>query len=175
MRRSLLLVALTIAGLSATPAAARAQSAQRFSLQGSALYASLFGSAYDGFKGGPGFEGQLRYTSPLGWSFGAGFQFTQHSVNGVSEKASLLGPFVEPRYTFELPAYESVAPYLSARVAVLQQRLTVNDVQGTSSGFTANGGGGLLLRLGPRVNLDVGATYGFTNFSAATIVDRVTG
>ena len=167
-----------VIGVAASLALARdagAQSAQRFSMQISGLYASLFGQAYEGFGGGMGFEGQLRYTTQLGWSFGAGYQRTQHDIEGISEKASLSGPFFEPRYTIELTQFVNLAPYVSGRLSVLKESLSERGFEGTASGFTLNGGGGVLVRLGPRVNLDLGATFGYTSFGDAKIFDTVTG
>ncbi len=61
------------------------------------------------------------------------------------------------------------APYVSGRLAFLQQSLDL-DVNGTkvsasASGAQVNGGGGVLIRLSPKVNLDLGATYGLIKFS----------
>lgn len=153
----------------------RAQSAQPISIQLSALYAGLSGDAYAGFKSGPGFEGQLRYTHPSGFSFGAGYQRTTHGVEGVSSHATLAGPFFEPRYTFEIKGQESIFPYGSLRVSMLKQSLSNRGINSSASGFTANAGGGVLTRLGSRVNLDLGATFGLTSFSDFALIDPTTG
>jgi len=142
----------------------RAQSAQPFSVQFSALYAGLSGDAYDNFHAGPGFEAQLRYTHHSGFSFGAGYQYTSHEIDGVSSKGTLVGPFFEPRYTFEIRGHENLYPYASLRLSSLKQKIDNQGYQTTASGFTANAGGGLLIHLAPRANLDIGATFGYTSF-----------
>jgi hypothetical protein len=157
------------------------QSAQPLSIQLSGLYASLSGQAYDGIKAGSGFEAQLRYT-PSAFSLGGGFQFTSHSLPGFDDGAGtnmsatsihLYGAFLEPRYVLPVPS-NSFAPYLSARLSYLRYtgsgdwRFTDGSNNGTfagsTGGLTMNGGGGLLVRLSPHVNLDIGATYGYTSF-----------
>ena len=145
------------------------QSAQRLSLQASGIHVSTFGEAYDGLNGGPGFEAQLRYT-PGVWSFGFGVQGSLHSFDDVelgNEDVTLSGVFVEPRRVIDV-AGSRFGPYVSARLAYLRQSVDI-DVDGTTitasaSGAQVNGGGGVLIRLSPRVNLDVGATVGLIRF-----------
>ena len=174
MRASAIL-AITIASTVAPCASACAQSAQAFSVQGSLLYSGLSGDAYSGFGAGPGFEAQARYTSTSGFSLGAGYERTTHSVQGASGDATLSGPFVEPRYTFEIHGVTGLYPYASIRLSSLKQAISTNGINSSASGFTANGGGGVLFHLSSRVNLDVGATYGLTNFSNFVVVDPSTG
>lgn len=164
------------------------QSAQRFSIQGSGLYASVYGGDYDeyGISNGIGFEGQLRFT-PSALSIGAGFQYTKHSSPGgtiffddgsppvgVSDwDGRLFGFFIEPRYVIPTRSVR-FGPYISARLSMLKYEDDTNwqaqdgSVRGTAStstdGLTVNGGGGVLVRLGPRVNMDLGVTYGYSNF-----------
>ena len=167
--------ALVLSAVTFLSSSAGAQSLQKYSIQVSGLYASLFGDAYSGVSGGVGAEGQLRVNTTTGWSFGAGVQYTTHSLEGVTEKMSLLGPFFEPRYAFVLGKREDIFPYLSGRFSILQQRLSVSGVTGTTSGTTLNGGGGVLVPLGTRVNLDAGATYGYTTFGEITLTDKSNG
>jgi hypothetical protein len=157
----------------ARPAAA--QTAQAVSIQGSLLYAGLFGSAYSSFDPGLGFEAQIRYTATSGFSYGAGYQRTSHSISGYAGGATLSGPFFEPRYTFEIKGHDAVFPYASLRASSLKQSVSVPGFNSSASGFTANVGGGFLLRLTDRSNLDFGATYGLTHFSDFVAVDQVTG
>lgn len=157
------------------------QSAQPLSIQLSGLIASLSGQAYDGIKAGPGFEAQLRYT-PSAFSIGGGFQFTSHTLPGFDDGTGtslsttsirLYGAFLEPRYVLPVSS-NSFAPYLSARLSYLRYtgsgdwRFTDGSnngsFSGSTGGLTMNGGGGLLIHLSPRVNLDMGATYGYTSF-----------
>lgn len=171
--RSLVLIgAALLSAAVSLPVAA--QSAQRLSLQASGLHVSAYGEAYEGLKAAPGAEVQLRFT-PGVWSFGVGGQVSSHSFDdptfGPDEKVMLAGLFFEPRRVIDIGS-SRLAPYLSARVSVLRQSLdfVVNDgtndfdVTAKASGTQVNGGGGVLLRLTPRVNLDLGATFGLIKF-----------
>jgi hypothetical protein len=159
--------------LVAAPAAGRAQSAQALSIQVSGLYAGLFGNAYAFLKDGFGAEAQLRYT-PSRLSIGGGLQWTRHSTQITSVPMSLFGIFIEPRYVIPVNS-SSMAPYLSLRMSVLKQRISDDRYSGSSSGLTGNVGAGLLFRLGSRVNLDAGASFGYTTFGDLTITDNSDG
>src|SRR5262245_27412796 len=146
-----------------------AQSAQRYSIQASGLAVSTFGKAYDGLKAGPGFEAQFRIT-PSVWSFGFGIQGSTHSFDDADlsgKNVTLAGAFFEPRRVVDVGSSQ-VAPYVSARLAYLRQSIDI-DVGGTNvyasaGGAEINGGGGVLTRLSPRVNLDLGATFVLIKF-----------
>lgn len=161
MRLALVTAALTL--LSAAPLAA--QSAQRLSAQGSLLYVSPSGDAYEGLSSGVGFEAQLRYT-PSALSIGVGYQRSSHDLDlgpGFDETVAISGVFVEPRYVIDVGS-SSYAPYIAARLALLSQSADVDGLSASTSGTQINLGGGVLLRLTPRINLDLGATYGAINF-----------
>jgi Outer membrane protein beta-barrel domain len=172
MRTGMLMAAVGLA-TSLSTSVAGAQSAQRFSVQVSGLYASLFGKTYEGLKDGFGGEAQLRFT-PGALSFGAGFQYTSHDDQIVGDKVKLYGGFFEPRYVISAGS-EHVAPYISTRFSVLRESFNVGDFSGAATGVTLNGGGGLLVRLTSRVNLDAGATYGYTKFGDTEVVNHATG
>jgi hypothetical protein len=159
-----LVVALGIA-----PLTARAQSAQRWSVQVSWLYANLQGDAYSALQPGSGYEAQVRYTTRTGFSFGGGWQYTKHDDSGTPTPIS--GPFFEPRYTFVLGGNESFFPYVSARLSylVMNQAYASDSASYTfkTSGATYSVGGGVLIRLSSNMNLDLGATFGLTNFGPA--------
>jgi len=149
---------------------AAAQTAQRFSVQASGLYMNLFGDAFDGIERGLGGEAQLRFT-PSALSIGAGFQYTDHNtveIPGTSSTFHLYGGFLEPRYVIDVGS-QTVAPYVSARFSILFQESkevsgTAQEFETSATGLTLNGGGGVLFRLGPRLNLDLGSTFGYTRF-----------
>ena len=151
----------------ATVSDLQAQSAQAISLQVSGLYNGLFGTVFQGLNNGAGAEAQLRYT-PSALSFGAGFQITSHGFHTPSfdENVRLYGGFFEPRYRIHTGSYV-VAPYVSARFAILKMGFS-GGLSVSSTFIQLNGGGGLLYRLSPRVNLDVGATYGYDRLGAGT-------
>ncbi len=167
-----------------------AQSAQRWSVQASGLYVGVFGDAYDGLKNGAGGEVQLRVTPSL-WSYGAGLQYSTHALTQNSDfNVALAGVFFEPRRVFDIGSAK-FAPYMSARVAYLQQSADLGEVQDSriarasgdvalsvarranlelsASGFQGNVGGGVLTKLSPRINLDLGVTIGAIRFGDATL------
>lgn len=170
--RGLMLVALLVV---AAPAGLHGQSAQRLSVQGSGLFINLFGDAFEGAEAGYGFEGQVRYT-PSAFSIGAGFQWTSHGVEGADDRAKLVGGFIEPRYVFST-ASEALFPYLSGRFYLvrLTNENTDAQIRTTATGLAANGGGGVLIRMGPRVNVDLGATFGYSRFSDFEFENLATG
>lgn len=164
------LVVASLAALATPASTAHAQSAQRYSVQASGIFVGTFGEAYDGLKSGAGLEAQFRIT-PSAWSYGFGLQGSSHKFDDTSlgnETVTLAGIFFEPRRVIDVGSSQ-FAPYVSARLAFLQQSLDL-DLNGTSvsasaSGAQVNGGGGVLIRLSPKVNLDLGATYGLIKFS----------
>ena len=147
------------------------QSAQAISLQVSGLYNTVDGDVFDNLKNGFGGEAQIRYT-PGALSVGAGFQYTEHGaepVQGFSlPDVRLYGGFVEPRYRIHTGSYV-IAPYVSARFSVLKAGFEGGEFSLSSTFIQLNAGGGLLYRLGPRFNLDAGATFGYNRRGAGTL------
>ncbi len=185
--RSTLTAFLAVSCLCSTQIAA--QSAQRWSIQASPLYVAVFGNAYDGMVGGIGGEMQVRVTPSL-WSYGAGLQYSSHGVTDSDITIGLGGVFFEPRRVFDIGSGK-YAPYLSSRLAYLSLSADIEDF-GTrvasganpelslsvarratatvsASGFQGNIGGGVLTKLSPRVNLDVGFTVGAIRFGQAEL------
>ena len=164
-------VAAGVAALLVLPAGAGGQSRYKLSVQGSGLYANVTGDAYRAIdlSSGVGFELQARVT-PGAWSVGAGYQRTSHSA--ARGDWTLSGPFVEPRYVVDVGS-DLLAPYVSGRFSVLKLDGSYRDVSASSSGVTLNAGGGVLVSLNQlgvarRVNVDLGATYGYTRFGDYT-------
>ncbi len=150
-----------------------AQSAQPFSLQASGLVNGVFRGVFTGLQDGVGGEAQLRYT-PGALSVGAGFQLTIHELDGRMDNARLYGGFLEPRYRIHAGS-NVVAPYVSARFSLLKVGFSGGDLSLSSSFIQLNGGGGLLTRLGSRLNLDVGATFGYNRLGNGTLKSRSSG
>ncbi|HWN18072.1 MAG TPA: hypothetical protein VNO19_04050 [Gemmatimonadales bacterium] len=150
-----------------------AQSAQAFSLQASGLVNGVFSGLLAGQQNGVGGEAQLRYT-PGALSVGAGFQFTIHGLDDRMDNAQLYGGFLEPRYRIHAGS-NVVAPYVSARFSLLKVGFTGGDLSLSSTVIQLNGGGGLLTRLGSRLNLDVGATFGYNRLGSGTLTSRSSG
>lgn len=148
--RTLLLHSLLVASLASI---ASAQSAQKVSLQLAVLSTSIGGTGSSSTTG-VGVEPQLRFYL-LGErnviSLGIGGQYTSHASGG--DKLNIAGAFLEPRY---VPAIGSgrVVPYLSGRLALLQQS---SNFGSSSSGYAYGAGGGIVVPLSRRVNLDAGA------------------
>jgi opacity protein-like surface antigen len=173
-----LAAAIVAAGFLAQPAAG--QSAQKWSLQGSLFSSTLIGDnpIYQNVEPGAGFEIQARW-NPSVFSLGAGFQWTTHKQNLLANQPDVIndpnttlnGFFVEPRYVI-LVGSNTLAPYLSGRVSFLRQTTTAEfrtingpaTLKASAEGMNFNVGGGLMFRLGSRLNLDVGATYGYSSF-----------
>jgi hypothetical protein len=172
VRPALVVLLFVMAGV---PLTAHAQSAQRMSIQASGLFLQLYGNDFEGTDPGYGFEAQLRYT-PSAWSFGAGFQYTTHGIENSPDRATLVGGFIEPRYVFSTGS-ASVFPYLSGRFYVVKftSENSDTDIRVTTTGLAGNGGGGVLVRLSTRMNLDLGATFGYFKFNEFTFENLGTG
>ena len=145
---------------------ASAQSAQPYSVQASFLAASQ--KIGNSLVSGPGFEGQLRYTPAALWSIGVGFQYSSHSSSG--DEIRIMGGFIEPRYAFDIGS-DRVAPYIAGRLALLRQVLTLDEeptLEFSSGGTAFGGGAGMLIRLSPTVNIDLGAAFVSQGFRDAS-------
>lgn len=151
----------------------QAQSAQPYSLQASGIFNAIFEGLVTNLQDGWGAEAQFRYT-PGALSVGAGFQFTVHELEGRTEHASLYGGFVEPRYRIYAGS-NVVAPYASARLSVSKMGFSGEDLSLSSTLMQLNGGGGLLIRLGSRLNLDLGASLGYNRLGSGTLTSKSTG
>jgi hypothetical protein len=186
--RRLASVCGAIAWLCTGASAVRAQTAQPISVQLSGLYEGLAGDAFEEVRPGAGFEAQLRYTRGA-WSVGLGYQATRHRYRYCALPASSdgscltlirgrfrgAGVFFEPRYVLDAGS-DVFAPYLSGRFSLVWQSADGDpDYEFSVSGSSANAGGGLLVRITPRVNFDAGGTVGYTRFSSFRSVDRRTG
>lgn len=159
------LTAVVAVALLGAVAPLQAQSAQRFSAQGSLIYVSPSGDAYEGLSSGMGFEAQLRYT-PSAFSVGLGYQRSSHDGDfgdGTTETVTIAGVFLEPRYVIDVGS-GAYAPYIASRLALLKQSLEIEGFEASASGTQLNIGGGVLVRLSSRMNLDLGATYGAIDF-----------
>jgi hypothetical protein len=104
-----------------------------------------------------------------------GAQYTTHSLDApFTENAQLLGAFFEPRYRIHTGS-NVVAPYVSARFAWLNMGFSGDDLSVSSDFIQLNAGGGLLYRVGPRLNLDLGATFGYNRLGAGTFDSKTRG
>lgn len=160
------ILALAVSAMGAT-----GQSAQMFSVQVSGLGAIPFGGGLSSVTTGFGWEAQLRVT-PSAFSVGAGVEQTFHEVSNVSGRdIELIGGFIEPRYVVDIGS-DNLVLYLSARAALSQLKVKESTFEEAGTGVTLNGGGGVLVPLADRVNLDLGATMGWKDLG---IVELPTG
>jgi hypothetical protein len=172
------LTAIGLALLAAAPITpGHTQTRQRTSIQLSAIYQHVSGDIARLTEAGRGFEAQLRVT-PGQWSIGGGIDAIWHEqgiaipspfVPSISVSTLFIGGFLEPRFVLPVTG-RRVAPYLSGRLGIARARR--NETQGasttdeTSTGYTANAGGGVLIRVARRLNFDAGATMGLLKWTA---------
>ncbi len=176
--RDIFRYAQLVIGIAACPLSA--QSARPLSVQASYLRIVLRGESLGDVAASNGFEGQLRYTRGR-WSLGGGMEYSKHGIDGQPSGYGLrrVGPFLEPRLLLSLSS-NTLAAYVAGRLSVVQVTALVpsslpNVSAGSATGTTINAGGGLLIRLSPRVNFDVGASGGFSSFGSVTFPSGTRG
>jgi hypothetical protein len=166
--------ALVVALLTLFAPDASAQTAQKFSVQVSALGVQLTKVENEDLAFGRGGEIQVRW-NPSAFSLGIGAQTTVHDLANIS--VTYRGGFVEPRYILGSLG-NSVGLYASARLMSLSATFDRLGLQIEVNGVAISGGGGLLIRLASRLNADLGVTVGkeFYDGNAAdgsTVVTRI--
>lgn len=142
--------------------------AQNFSLAGGGLYATLNGDDFQGINAGLGGDLQFRYHAAGGVSIGGGVQYTSHGIEGLDPNFGVRAFFADFRYAFERAASPSVTPYLGARVGLAHYGVSSGGSTLSANGTAFGPVGGLLLRLAPTTQLDVGMAWfsvHFGNFS----------
>jgi hypothetical protein len=163
--RGLLSVALLLAGLTST---VRAQSQQRWSIQGSGALVFPTASESD-FENSTrlGWEAQIRYTFSR-FSLGGGYQNAtvyKFTADDVDFSAGLSIFFLEPRYV--LLAGSGAAVYAAGRVGGSKLSCNVEGCAEQGMHLAIGGGGGVLVRLASRVSLDIGSQYFTTQYDLA--------
>ncbi len=160
--------------------AAQAQTAQRWSVQLSALGVELTGIQNEDLRFGGGMELQGRW-NPSAFSLGLGFQGTRHRVEDTllarSVDVTYSGAFIEPRYIVGSIG-DVVGIYVAGRLMALTAEYTIGSVTRSVDGGAVSGGGGFLVRLGSRLNLELGATVGKERYEqqeaeGTTVVTRL--
>lgn len=146
MRRTLV-VAVAALSTPVTAAVSNAQTAQPLSLHASAFATRLSFEDGSPASAGVGAEVQLRRTFSR-FSIGVGAQFTQHD----DLSSQLGGVMIEPRMVLDIGT-SWMTPYLAVRTGYVRV-LNLADV--TVQGLDLGGGGGLIIPLGRRTNLDMG-------------------
>lgn len=173
--------AAVLIALVALAPAAQAQTAQRWSIQLSALGVELTNiSADNDMRFGGGLELQARF-NPSALSIGFGFQTTRHTVANTllarEITATYTGGFVEPRLILGSIG-DLVAIYGSVRFMSLSAKYEIGLVEEKVQGAAISGGGGLLIRITDRLNAEFGATAGKEYYNrdardGTTIVTRL--
>jgi len=171
MMRRVALVCLALGGLGAT---AHAQSAQKFSVQGSGALVFPTASETD-FSNNTrlGWEAQLRYTFSR-FSLGAGYQqATVYKLDTGTFSGAVSVGFVEPRYV--VAANNRLALYLAGRLGASKLLCDPKqDCAEQSLQLAVGGGGGVLVKLGGRVSIDLGSQYFATKYNNAETVGGTT-
>lgn len=172
--------AVFVALVSLVPAA-QAQTAQRWSVQLSALGVELTNISTDNdMRFGGGVELQARF-NPSALSIGFGFQTTRHQVENAllarEITATYTGGFVEPRLILASLG-DFAALYAAVRFMSLSAKYEIGTVEEKVEGAAISGGGGLLIRITDRLNAEVGATAGKEYYNrdardGTTIVTRL--
>ena len=178
LRRTLLATCL---GITVAANAVAAQTAQRWSVQLSALGVELTSvDANNQLRFGGGIELQARY-NPSALSIGLGFQTTRHRLQNDVLARSLTvtytGGFIEPRLILGSLG-DFLAFYAAARFMVLSAKFEVTGVETKVDGAAIAGGGGVLIRITDRINAELGATAGKEYYNrntenGTTIVTRL--
>ena len=171
--RGLLSLALLLAGFTS---AAPGQSQQRWSVQGSGALVFPTASESDDFENSTrlGWEAQIRHTFSR-FSLGGGYQRStvyQFASGDFSAAVSVF--FLEPRYV--IVAGSRAAVYLAGRAGMSELVCSPSeDCTDQGAHFAAGGGGGVLVRLGTRVALDLGSQYFTTQYDIAAGQTRTAG
>ena len=159
---------------------AQAQTAQRWSIQLSALGAELTNVSNEELRSGVGVELQARF-NPSALSIGFGIQSTRHTLSnpllGRERTVTYTGGFIEPRLILGTLG-DLVAFYASARFMHLRATTEVAGSETKVEGAALAGGGGILIRITSRLNAEVGATAGKEYYNrnsdgGTTIVTRL--
>jgi hypothetical protein len=164
LRRALLATFLAVFGSAAAAPAAHAQTAQRWSIQLSALGVELTNISNDDLRFGGGLELQARY-NPSALSIGFGFQTTRHTLRIPSptiareRTVTYNGGFVEPRLILGSLG-DFLAFYAAARFMSLSATTEVAGAEAKVQGAALAGGGGVLIHITGRLNAELGATAG---------------
>lgn len=143
--------------------------AQSFSFSAGGLYAALNGADFDGIDAGLGGDLQFRYHAARGFSIGGGVQYTSHGIDGISENFGVRGFFADARYAFERPSSPSITPYLGARVVLTHYSASSGGTDATADGTAFGPAGGMLIRLTPATQLDLGIVWFSVHFGDAEV------
>ncbi len=144
-------------------------SAQSFSFSAGGIYAALNGSDFDGINAGVGGDLLLRYHAASGFSIGGGVQYTSHGIDGIDPNFGVTGFFADARYAFERKLSASITPYVGARVVLASYNVSQSGTSVKASGTAFGPGAGMLVRLSPAAQLDLGVLWLSVHFGDAKV------
>jgi hypothetical protein len=176
---ALLLVAFPFAGLAAQTS--NGQGGEDQSDQGTRILATQpglgvgfsvgfdgqVGSASSSIQNSLGYEGYLRYGTSLGLFLLGGIHISTHNIDQASPSYRFTSFFFEPRFV-ALNLSPRLAPFISGRLAFVQEGVDKPGAEFKASGYSLGGGLGAVYRLTPQVALE-----GAFNLGVATLGDYV--
>jgi hypothetical protein len=144
-----------------------------FALEGNLLYSRLGGRDYHGTEDGVGFDAQATLGVDA-FALGGGYLRTTHAAPSGSD-ITMQGFFIEPRIALPF-YYENFTPYILGRVTRVNERREVSGGTREAWGTALGGGGGLLVRLVPGLQLNMALTYNAMRLGDAKLAgQRLTG
>jgi hypothetical protein len=110
-----------------------------------------------------GYEGYLRYGTSFGLFLLGGIHISTHNIDQASPSYRLTSFFFEPRFV-ALNLSPRLAPFISGRLAFIQEGVDQPGAEFKASGYSLGGGLGAVFQLMPQVALE-----GAFNLGVATL------
>ncbi|MEJ2238196.1 MAG: hypothetical protein P8X82_07870 [Gemmatimonadales bacterium] len=125
----------------------------------SAGFNGQLGNSSSAIKNSIGYGGNLRYGTSFGVFLGAGIHVSTHDIEQASPRYRLTSFFLEPKFV-ALRLSSHWAPFVSARIAYVQEGVDQPGAELKASGRSLGGGLGAAYRLTPQVALEVAFSFG---------------
>lgn len=119
----------------------------------SAGFNGLAGGSRGGIQNTVGYAAYLRYGAPFGLFVLGGVHFSTHEIDGAKPTYRLTSFFLEPRFV-ALKVSSRWAPFVSGRLALVQEGVDLVGAKFMASGYSFGGGAGALFYLTPQVALE---------------------
>jgi hypothetical protein len=119
----------------------------------SAGFNGLAGGSSVGIQNTVGYAAYLRYSAPFGLFVLGGVHISSHEIEGASPNYRLTSFFLEPRFV-ALKVSSRWAPFVSGRLALVQEGVDRIGAKFRASGYSLGGGTGALFHLTPQVALE---------------------
>ena len=111
------------------------------------------GGSSGGIQNTVGYESYLRYGAPFGLFVLGGVHISKHEIDGASPDYRLTSFFLEPRFV-ALKLSSRWAPFVSSRLALVQEGVDQVGAKFRASGYSLGGGAGALFYLTSQVALE---------------------